>query len=114
MRVELTLTDDQLDVLAGLVAERLSTHTEPGQAALVDAQTVADTLGISRDTVYEHAAELGGRRIGDGARPRWRFNVADALAAWQPSTDAPTRTAPRRRRSNDDRSHLLPVHGDQR
>lgn len=113
MRVELELTDEQLDALADLVTERLRARAKPAQAGLVDAQTVADALGISRDTVYDHAAELGGRRIGDGERPRWRFDLDAALAAWQPSTE-PTRTTPRRRRSSNGRTNLLPVHGDER
>jgi hypothetical protein len=112
MRVELELTDEQLDGLADLVTERLRARAEPAQAGLVDAQTVADALAISRDTVYDHALALGGRRIGDGARPRWRFDLAIAREAWQPQE--PTRTTPRRRRSPNGRTNLLPVHGDER
>ena len=39
-------------------------------------------LGVSRDTVYSHAAELGARHVGEGKRPRLRFDVEEALAAW--------------------------------
>lgn len=105
MRLTIELTEDQLDALADAVAERLKVRPrEP--AALVDAQTVADALKVTRETVYDNAARLGGRRIGDGTRPRWRFDLADALAAWEP-----TRATPRRRSQNG-RRELLPVHGD--
>lgn len=39
----------------------------------LDAQEVAARLGVSREWVYEHADELGARRIGSGRRPRLRF-----------------------------------------
>jgi hypothetical protein len=112
VRLELVLSDAQVHEIADLVADRLAMHAPPTPSGLVDAQTVADTLGVSRDTVYLHADELGGRRIGDGKRPRWRFDLAIAREAWQPQQ--PTRTAPRRRRSPDNGTGLLPVHGDVR
>jgi hypothetical protein len=107
MRIEFEFTDEQLDELAGLVAARIRADATPAPAELVDAATLAHTLGVSRDTVYAHADELGGRRVGDGDRPRLRFNLDEALAAWQPLS-APMRSAPRRRSSNG-RSNLLPV-----
>jgi hypothetical protein len=76
----------------------------------VDAQTVAEHLGISRDTVYSHATELGGRRVGDGPRPRLRFDLVAACAAWQPLADVPPPTcAPPRRRRSSTHGNLLPV-----
>jgi hypothetical protein len=106
MNLVATITAEQLDELADLVAERLRAKPAP---ALVDAQTVADALGVHRDTVYDHAAELGGVKVGDGPRPRWRFDLQTAVAAWQPSE--PARATPRRRRSAS-RPGLLPVHGE--
>jgi len=41
--------------------------------ALVDAASVAEHLGVSRDYVYEHADDLGARRLGSGPRARLRF-----------------------------------------
>ena len=109
--IALTLSDDQLDALADAVAERLAERSQPAnRSGLVDAQTVADALGLSRETVYSHAAELGGVRIGDGERPRWRFNLQTAIDAWQPSE--PIRATPRRRRSQNRHRPLLPVHGE--
>ena len=77
---------------------------------LVDARTVADALGIHRDTVYDHAVELGGVKAFDGPKAPWRFDLAAAVAAWQPPND-PQRTQARRRRTRDGEG-LLPVRGD--
>lgn len=46
-----------------------------GAQRWLDAQQVAKQLGVSREWVYEHADELGARRIGNGPRPRLRFPV---------------------------------------
>lgn len=62
---------------AELVLERLA-----GVVPLVDAQTVAGALGISPETVRGHADELGVVRVGTGSRPRLRFDLATARAAW--------------------------------
>ena len=110
--IALTLTDDQLDALADAVAERLESKVSnalgTSPQGLVDAQTVADALGLGRETVYDHAGELGGVRIGDGQRPRWRFNLQTATDAWKPSD--PIRATPRRRQSQNGDRPLLPVH----
>jgi hypothetical protein len=45
--------------------------------ALVDAASVAEHLGVSRDYVYEHADDLGARRLGSGPRARLRFDLAE-------------------------------------
>lgn len=102
------LTDDQLEQLAVVVAEKLRATPAP-ERKLVDAQTIAAALGISRDTVYDNAAQLGGVKIGDGPRPRWRFDLETALEAWKPAGE-PVRVAPRHRRPRKD---LLPVRGEQ-
>ena len=44
---------------------------------LVDARTVADYLGVSVAYVYEHADELGARRLGDGPKARLRFSLEE-------------------------------------
>lgn len=69
-----------VDAIAERVGEML--HDEAPHGRLVDAATVARALGVSRDCVYAHAAELGGERIGDGPRGRLRFDLDYALAAW--------------------------------
>jgi hypothetical protein len=42
---------------------------------------VAEMLAMSRDFVYQHAAELGGRKLGTGPKAPWRFRLEDVLAA---------------------------------
>lgn len=83
------LDDDQLDDLADRIADRLRSAPRDG---LVDAQQLADHLGVARSFVYTHADELGGKRLGD--RGRLRFDVATATAAFagrQPEHPTPTR-----------------------
>src|SRR4051794_5305839 len=83
-----------------LVVERLA-----GVVPLVDARTVADALGVSPETVRDYAEELGAVRVGDGVRPRLRFDLAKARSAGaaRPGsgrakvTDVPTGSAKRRR-----------------
>lgn len=55
--------------------------TGTSASELVDAAAVAVALKCSRQTVYAHAAELGGERIGQGKRARWRFDLDAARAA---------------------------------
>jgi hypothetical protein len=45
---------------------------------LVDAAAVATALGVDRSWVYRHALELGGVPLGDGPRPRLRFDLEAA------------------------------------
>jgi len=84
------LSPEQLAQLADMLADRLrgvlpdqpTPSTTTGiNGALATAQTVADALGVDRTWVYGHASELGGRKLGSGDRPRWRFDLASALAA---------------------------------
>ena len=111
-------------LLVGAIAERVADllHEKVPRARLVDAATVADALGVSRDCVYAHAAELGGERIGSGPRGRFRFDLDRALAAWtacstskesqQPKTPTTTGSSPRRRRQGMGSSaELLPIRG---
>lgn len=80
MSSSLTSRELQLvDAIAERVTELLSAAPTAG---LVDAATVAVALGVSRDAIYAHADELGGRRIGTGPRGRLRFDLDRALAAW--------------------------------
>jgi hypothetical protein len=108
---ERTLTDADVAAIAAAVAERLA-PTRP----LVDARAIAELLGVTAATVRDHAVELGGRRVGDGVRPRWRFDVATALeraSALSSSKrpQAPDRPQPSRRRvaRRSSTVELLPV-----
>lgn len=79
------------DLVADRVADRVAEETAQrvadlladadaeaarGGPSLIDAQEAADLLGVSPRWVRQHADELGGMRLGSGARPRWRFDAA--------------------------------------
>jgi hypothetical protein len=88
---------------------------------LVDVQAVADYLSVSPGYVYEHADELGARRLGTGPRARLRFSldeVDERLSACtagresrapDPAPRAVSR--PRRRRELGTSTELLPIRG---
>jgi hypothetical protein len=84
-RAAAELSEETMEQIAQRVAQllrhQLSGEMEP--ARLVDATTVARRYGLTRQWVYEHAHELGAIRLGNGGRPRLRFDlkrVAEALA----------------------------------
>jgi hypothetical protein len=76
-----TLSEAQLDQLADRIADRLRASSPPVHR-LVDAQRLADALGVRRATVYEHADELGAIRLGGGSKPRLRFDLEKAQEAF--------------------------------
>ena len=79
------LVEMGFDDLAERIATRLlaSNALSPRQRPhLVDAYELAARLNVSRDTIYQHAKELGGQRIGDGPRGRLRFDLDRAFEAW--------------------------------
>jgi hypothetical protein len=109
---------DNLDRLADAVAERLLPKLAAEiadllerQPQLVDAATRAGILGVSRAYVYEHAAELGAEPLGNGAKPRLRFDVDRARVAFQrgPAPAEPHRL-PRQRNGGHTPAPLLPIH----
>jgi hypothetical protein len=110
-------------LLADAIAERvvcLLDSTPPH--GLVDAATVAAALGVSRDYIYAHAAELGGQRIGNGPRGRLRFDLDQALSAWTPRSTSKESQGPQTPVAADGSTHrrqqrlgsspdLLPIRG---
>lgn len=103
------------------------------RATLVDAAAVAEYLGVDRGWVYEHADELGARRLpsttsprkgkprkGD-PRPRLRFSLEDVDLALTGCTSGRRSTEPetapsagsrrRRRTSTGTNVELLPIRG---
>jgi hypothetical protein len=74
------MTADRFDALADRLADRVVDRVagmldeRDAAPALLDATQVARILGMSRATVYERADEFGVIRIGDGPRPRLRFD----------------------------------------
>ena len=69
------IDDGLLEVLAGRVAALLQQDL-PAQDGLLSAAQVAGRLGVERSWVYDHAEELGVVRLGEGPRPRLRFDPA--------------------------------------
>jgi hypothetical protein len=61
--------------LAELISDVLDERTVAAQEPLVDAQTIARALGVSRKTVYRRKREFGAIAVGVGPRPRLRFDV---------------------------------------
>jgi hypothetical protein len=111
--------------LADLLAAAPTSTAQTPATRLVDAATVARELAVSRSFVYEHAAELGAERIGEGQRPRLRFDLDRARAAWNarqsnersPAARSPVVTGPVRRRRRaplGTEPHLLPIRGIER
>ena len=99
-------------------AHRPTRRFRASDVGLIDAQQLADQLGVARDWVYANAQRLGGVRLGDGPRARLRFDVelarralasgpedhaateqrSDAAQAWTASTGGCTyRRAPHSR-----------------
>jgi hypothetical protein len=67
--------NEPLEALARRVAQ-LICHGDPPGAGLMTAGQVATKLGVDRSWVYAHASELGVVRLGNGPRPRLRFDPA--------------------------------------
>ena len=115
---------DDLERLAELVADRLAARLDGAgraPAELVTAAHVAQRFGVCAEWVRGHADELGAIRLGDGPRPRLRFDVATVakrLAACSQSEGsqapdpAPRRRSPLRARpASASGRPLLPVDG---
>lgn len=97
--------------VAELLRDRLPEPANPaGPVRLVDAATLARTLGVRRDWVYAHAKDLGAVRLG-GPHGRLRFATST-----RHSEPAPVRRNPpvrRRRRSRHAVIDSHPAHDGQ-
>jgi hypothetical protein len=84
------VTDDEVDLVARRVAALLGRADR--SPALLTAAEVATRFGVERAWVYAHAHELGVIRLGDGPRPRLRFDpaVVEQLLNPPPPGAAPT------------------------
>jgi hypothetical protein len=127
-RAAAELTPDAIEQVAQRVAQLLrheqplavgaQDDTPPAPAHLLTAEQLARHLGLNRAWVYEHAAELGAIQLGDGPRPRLRFDAQLAARALQARRrrNEPTaasekpRPRPTRRRRTPPNVPLLPVH----
>lgn len=107
----MTLDEEDIEAIVSRLVEVLPealAQTEGPSVELVDASTVARRLGLSRAAVWRNARQLGGIQIGDGARPRWRFDLGKAIEAHEGT--APPRVEPPRRSPARSTVPRLPVH----
>ena len=79
------------DALAPRVAELLARRLGEVQRAdrLLDTRELAPIIGFEPEWIRAHAAELGAIRIGNGPRPRLKFDPTVALAAVRERTIEP-------------------------
>lgn len=92
--------------------------------SLVDVKTVAEHLAVTPGWVYDHANEIGARRLGTGPKARLRFDLAEvdervafcsASRRSESLNPAETRaSSPRRRRPAGTNVELLPIRGSRR
>ena len=107
----LTLSEDQLDRLADLLAVRLASVRTAARPMLT-VEDICRTFQVSRAWVYENAGRLGGVKLGPGHRAPLRFDPDQVVAALSPLTPSDESQLPeppmipRRKRS----SHLHPVY----
>jgi hypothetical protein len=106
------LSEALVEAIALRVVDLLSAREQRAQArGLLSAAELASHLGVARSFVYDHADELGAVRLGEGAKPRLRFDLERAREAFacygskhsQPSiasddggSPVPPRRSPRR------------------
>jgi hypothetical protein len=106
------LSDDQLERLADLIADRLAIRSD---GELIDAGQLAVRIGRNREFVYEHAQQLGAIPLGDGPRPRLAFRWPQVLDRLDDRPSSPSRPpAPRATRSRPAKratTDLLPIRG---
>jgi hypothetical protein len=105
----LTLSDEQLDRLADLLAFKLA-QAKPATPVMLTVEDVSAIYQVSRAWVYENAARLGGVKLGPGQRAPLRFDVRRVEAAMNPlgRPDLQKDTGPRhtaRRRPRSKRLH---------
>lgn len=99
-----TLTDADVDAIARRVAELLGPHGAggAGDSSALTVKEVAERLGVNPSFVYANARELGGYKLSDSPRARWRFD-ATRLPAVDNVRPQEAKRARRRRRPRDAR-----------
>lgn len=110
MTAPVQLAPESIEAIARRVAELVR---NPDSVQFIDAVEVAHRFGVSREWVYAHAEELGAVRLGDGSRPRMRFDV-HKVSEWFGSSRS-SRKPQRENRSAVRRGRdveLLPIKGD--
>lgn len=94
VRLDPASLDDLAHRIADLVGHRIDPPPErrtgaTEEARMLTAAQVADRWGVDRAWVYDHADQLGARRLGSGKRPRLRFDPAEVAAYLEPDPDRP-------------------------
>ncbi len=109
------LDPELVDAIARRVVELLEKKGIQ-QRELVDASELARRLGIERSWVYSHAIELGAVKLGEGKKPRLRFDPEIAARVLRkvgegPADDPPTQLGERADRPQSERglAPLLPI-----
>jgi hypothetical protein len=77
----LTLSDEQLERLAELLAIKLAA-VRPAVPSMLTVEDICNAFQVSRAWVYDNAGRLGGIKLGSGQRGPLRFppnRVAEAL-----------------------------------
>ena len=75
-------------------AERIAAQLA-GPEPAVTAREVADHLGLKKtDWVYANARNLGGVRLGEGSKARWRFYLSEVDARLRAASDRSPPEAP--------------------
>jgi hypothetical protein len=110
------LSEGTVEAIARRVVDLLRSEPPRPAAAptgerLLTAAEVARWWGVERSWVYQHALRLGVIRLGDGPRPRLRFDPALVARRLGDPARAPARHAPQSPRI-DVNTPLLPILGD--
>lgn len=91
LAIEVRLGSESIEAVAQRVAELIAPPGCEGSmgAGRISAEEVSRLWGVRRRWVYDHADELGARRLGRGSRPRLRFDpeeVAEHLGPPEPDS----------------------------
>ncbi len=76
---EVRLAPETVETLARRIAELLAEGGGRSGVWLVDVEGLSRVLDVQSRWVYEHATELGAIRLGEGRRPRLRFDPEEAV-----------------------------------
>lgn len=90
------LDPDDIEAIARRVAELLDSAVREAPVRLVDANRLADILGVEREWIYAHAGQLGAIRLG-GRRGRLRFDLQRVLRGLEDPEQPPAPPPPTKR-----------------
>jgi hypothetical protein len=83
---ELRIAPGSIEAIAQRIAELAAAEPAP-LPERITAEEVSRWWGVSRRWVYDHAEELGARRMGSGRRPRLRFDSDEVEERLGPPSD---------------------------